>query len=402
MIHWIEETAAASQPGVWSVHGLNFDPLSTVYFDGLPAQIVGIDATGNEIQVVPPPGPPGHQAIVTVYNPDGQSSALTLPDGNVVFPYFSGGAASLTMSPGYIHAGTDRVIEIRGEGVYFVPGETVVGFGNSEVIARYVDVVSPTYLRAVVTVPPESTKGNYLVSVTSGLLVMTLPQRLRTGETPQASDAGPPMLRYGSVINSATMTRDLSPGVLASLFGENLTGSPAASAGSAPQQSGVRVTFNGQDAVLLAVTPGQINLQIPPSIAPGTAEVRVYAGDEVSEPMLMEVSRVSPGVFGAAHRDDSYVAGSSPAHPGEALALLVTGLGSALPARLGASSAADSRVQIQLGAMRLTPEAIEPVAGMPGLYRIRFSLPASLSSTTDVSLLVDGRRSNVVNLAVSR
>jgi uncharacterized protein (TIGR03437 family) len=404
VIHWIQETAAASQPGVWSVHGLNFDPLSTVYFDGLAAQIVGIDATGNEIQVVPPPGPPGHQAIVTVYNPDGQSSALTLPDGNVVFPYFSGGAASLTMSPEYIHAGTDRVIEIRGEGVYFVPGETVVGFGNSEVIARYVDVVSPTYLRAVVTVPPESTKGNYLVSVTSGLLVMTLPQRLRTGETPQASDAGPPMLRYGSVINSATMTPDLSPGVLASMFGENLTGSPAASAsaGSAPQQSGVRVTFNGQDAVLLAVTPGQINLQIPPSIAPGTAEVRVYAGDEVSEPMLMEVSRVSPGVFGAAHRDDSYVAGSSPARPGEALALLVTGLGSALPARLGASSAADSRVQIQLGAMRLTPEAIEPVAGMPGLYRIRFSLPASLSSTTDVSLLVDGRRSNVVNLAVSR
>jgi uncharacterized protein (TIGR03437 family) len=403
VIHWLEETADASQPGVWSVHGANFDPLSTVYFDGLPAQIVGIDAEGNEIQVAPPPGPPGHRAIVTVYNPDGQSSALTLPDGNVVFPYFSGGGASLTMSPEYIHAGTDRVVEIRGDGVFFVPGETVVGFGNSQVIARYVDVVTPTYLRAVVTVPPESTKGNYLVSVTSGLLVMTLPQRLRTGESPLNTTSGPPALHYGSVINSATMTRDLSPGVLASLFGENLTASAssAAAAGSAQQNGRVRVTFNGQDAALFAVTPGQINLQIPPGLSPGTAELRVYAGEQVSEPMLLELARVSPGVFGAARQNDSFVSSSNPAAAGETLALLATGLGN-VAARSGTAGGSDSRIQIQLGAARLTPEAVEPVASMPGLYRIRFSLPQALSANTDISLLVDGRRSNVVGLAVGR
>jgi uncharacterized protein (TIGR03437 family) len=407
VIHWLEEASAASQQGVWSVHGVNFNPLSTVYFDGLPAQIVGVDAQGNEIRVAPPPGPPGHRAIVTVYNPDGQSSALTLPDGNVIFPYFSGGAASLTMSPDYIHAGTDRVVEIRGEGVYFVPGETVLGFGNSEVIARYVDVVSPTHLRAVVTVPPESTKGSYLVSVTSGLLVMTLSQRLHTGEAPLTNEGGPPAVRYGGVINSATSTSDLSPGVLASLFGENLTAaveSAAALSSASPRQGGdVRVTFNGQQAVLFAVAPRQINLQIPPSVQPGAAELQVYAGDTVSQPMLVELARVSPGIFGVTHRDDASVSGSHPADPGESLSLWVTGLGSAASTRSGAAGGMpESRIQIQLGAARVSPETIELVASMPGLYRIHFSLPQAQSGATEVSLLVDGRRSNVIALPVRR
>ena len=408
VIHWIEPTPTSAGGDVWSVHGVNFDPLSAVYFDGLPSGIVEVDALGNEIQVVPPPGPPGHRAIVTVYNPDGQSSALTLPDGNVMFPYVnSSGASFLTMSPDYIHAGTDRVVEIRGDGVQFLPGETVVGFGSSEVVARYVDVISPTHLRAVVSVPPESTSGSYLVSVTSGLAVMTLGQRLRTGDAPVPIDGGPPMVRYGAVMNSATMTAQLSPGVLASLFGENLT--PAASSASLGNDSlhqpdNVRVTFNGQAATLLAVSPRQINLQIPPSVEPGSAELRVYAGDAVSEPMLVQIGRVSPGVFAATRADNSVVQGSNPAGRGETLALLATGLGSAvLPvAEENAPSAVNPAVQIQVGQVRLQPEAIEPAGGIPGLYLIRFRLPDSFSGTMEVSLLVDGRRSNLIELPVGR
>jgi uncharacterized protein (TIGR03437 family) len=398
VIHWIEEAAAAAQPGVWNVHGVNFDPLSTVYFDGLPARVLGSDVTGNEIRVVPPPGPPGHRAIVTVYNPDGQSSALTLPDGNVIFPYFSGGAASLTISPDYIHAGTDKVVDISGEGVQFVPGETVVGFGNSEVIARYVEVLSPTHLRAVVTVPPESTHGDYLVSVTSGLLVMTLSQRLHTGEAPISTEGGPPTVRYGGVVNSATMTRDLSPGVLASVFGENLTGPAAAalSAGS-PGQGGVKVTFNGQEAVVFAAAPRQINLQIPPAVKPGAAELRVYAGEAASEPILVEIARSSPGIFGVARADDSFISGSNPAAPGEALFLLATGLGNVA---VRAGDTLNSPIQVKLGGARLRPESIEPVASMPGLYRIRFRVPENLTGTTAAALVVDGRRSNVIELAI--
>jgi uncharacterized protein (TIGR03437 family) len=308
------------------------------------------------------------------------------------------------MSPEYIHAGTDKVVEISGEGVQFLPGETVVGFGNSEVIARYVEVLSPTHLRAVVTVPPESTHGDYLVSVTSGLLVMTLSQRLRTGESPLPTEGGPPTVRYGGVVNSATMTRDLSPGVLASVFGENLTGLAAASAAAlsadSPRQGGVKVTFNGQEAVLFAVAPRQINLQIPPSVKPGTAELRVYAGEEVSEPMLVEIARISPGVFAVARGDNSFVTSSAPAAPEETVFLLATGLGNAAVRTTGPNGTLDSPLQIKLGTGRLSPDGIEPVASMPGLYRIRFRVPPNLTATTDVSLLVDGRRSNVIELAV--
>jgi uncharacterized protein (TIGR03437 family) len=383
------------------VHGINFNPQSTVYFDGLPGGVIEIDAEGNEIQVEPPPAPPGHRAIVTVYNPDGQSSALTLPDGNITLSYTGGGAASLTMTPTYIHAGTDHVVEIRGEGVHFVPGETVVGFGASDVIARYVDVLSPTHLRAAVTVPPESTSGSYLVSVTSGLAVMTLPERLHTGSAPLSTEAGPPTVRYGSVINSATMTHDLSPGVLASVFGENFVPKAAANAaaGTAPSQAAVRVTFDGQEAAVLGIAPRPINLQIPPGLQRNAAELRVHIGDVVSESMLVQLARVSPGVFGVARQDNSFVQVSSPAARGETLVALATGLGD-VPQRANANL--NSLVKIQAGSARPRVEAIEAVAGMPGLYRIRFTLPESLAGTVGLSLIVDGRRSNVVELAVSR
>jgi uncharacterized protein (TIGR03437 family) len=405
VIHWVEEAVAAlEEDGVWSVHGINFDPLSTVYFDGLPGEVVQIDAEGDEIQVVPPPGPPGHRAIVTVYDPDGQSSALTLPDGNVTLSYDAGGSVSLTMSPSYIHAGTDRVVEIWAQGMSFVPGETVVGFGASDVVARHVDVMSPTHLRAAVTVPPESTSGSYLVSVTSGLSVVTLPEPLRTGPSPVSPEGGPPTIRYGSVVNSATMTQDLSPGVLASLFGENFVPAAAANAvlGTDPrsQPDAVRVTFDGRDAVVLGVAPRQINLQIPTSVQPGTAELRVYVGNAGSEPMLVQLARVSPGVFGVAREDNSFVQSSSPAARGETLVVLATGLGS-VPTR-SADSTLTSPVQIEVGGARPRVESIEAVANMPGLYRVRFSLPESLSGTVRLSVLVSGRRSNVVDIAVGR
>ena len=400
VIHWVEEVAGAEGESVWSVHGINFNPQSTVYFDGLPGEVVAIDAEGNEIQARPPPAPPGHRAIVTVYNPDGQSSALTLPDGNITLSYTGGGAASLTMTPTYIHAGTDHVVEIRGEGVHFVPGETVVGFGASDVVARYVDVLSPTHLRAAVTVPPESTSGSYLVSVTSGLSVMTLPERLRTGAAPLSSEAGPPTVRYGSVINSATMTHDLSPGVLASVFGENFVPKAAANTASgqdSASQAVVRVTFDGQEAAVLGVAPRQINLQIPPGLQRGAAELRVHVGDAVSESTLVQLARVSPGVFGVARLDNSFVQAGSPAARGETLVALATGLGD-VPQRTNA--ALNSPVQIRAGSARPRIEAIEAVASIPGLYRIRFTVPESLSGTVGLSLLVDGRRSNVVDLAV--
>jgi uncharacterized protein (TIGR03437 family) len=271
-------------------------------------------------------------------------------------------------------------------------------------VARYVDVVSPNHLRAVVTVPAESTSGNYLVSVTSGLSVLTLPERLSTGEAPLSLEGGAPTIRYGGVINSATSTHDVSPGVLASLFGENLVPRAAANgvslaAGRPRQADGVRVTFDGQDAVLLGVTPRQINLQIPVSVEPGTAELRVHIGGVVSDPMLVALLRVSPGVFGVVRPDNSFVQAGSPAGRGETLWVLATGLGSAA-AR--SSDASDSSMRVQVGSARLKPESVEPVAGMPGLYRIRFSLPASLAGNFHLSLLVEGRRSNAIDLAVGR
>jgi uncharacterized protein (TIGR03437 family) len=189
---------------------------------------------------------------------------------------------------------------------------------------------------------------------------------------------------------------------LASVFGENFVPQAAANAAlglDSPRQTTVRVTFDGQEAAVLGVAPRQINLQIPPGLKPGATEVRVHVGDVVSESMLVELARVSPGVFGVARQDNSFIQTSSPAARGETLAVLATGLGD-VPQR--ANAALSSLVQVRVGSTRPPVEAIEAVAGMPGLYRIRFSLPESVAGAVRLSLFVDGRRSNVVELAVSR
>ena len=406
VIHWVTPRFELGE-NLWGVRGTSIDARSTVFFDGLPASIVGVDPLLSEIVVEPPVGPPDHQAVVTVYNLDGQSSAQTLPDGNITFTYSSGPPAALHLSKTAAAPDTDLLIEFSAEGMTFVSGDTVIGFGTADISAREVRVLAPGRLQAVVTVRPAAAPGGYPVSVTSGLQLAGIESGFRVLDSPPL-DGSAPVLRFGGLVNAATGEPNLSPGVLATLMGKNpvALGSTGVEAPSDPS-----VTFNGLPARLIEVDPERISLQLPVDLDPGFAVLRVDNVVAVSEPQLVRIERASPGLFGAFHEDGVTIDAGAPALPTERIVLATTGLGAAF-----ATAAANQQdptgdintlddlpaVSVIFGERRLRPVAVEPSEGNPGLYLVRVTVPRSAADKhVAVSLLVDGFRGNEVDIPVT-
>lgn len=330
-------------------------------------------------------GPPGRRSVVTVYNPDGQSSAFTLPDGNVVFSFSPGPERFISLSPPAAEADSDVVVEISGVNTEFLSGDSVVGFGTSDVVAREIHVLNPGKIQAVVTVRGGAQPGLYKASVTTGLEILEAASGFRVTNPLALSDK--PRVRYLSLVNSATLQPRLSPGALASLFGARLAVEGAA--------DGVRVTLNGVPAALLSVSPTQINLQIPPVLTAGTVVVEVFNGVAAGDPMLVRLESVAPGLFALLHADGRLVDEASPATAGETVALLATGLRAEHVAR------PSKTVQVAVGPLRAEAAAVEAVTSFPGLYAIRFQVPAADASPPLVSVWVDGERSNTLPLPLA-
>jgi len=152
-------------------------PVSTiVLFDGQSGVVQGTTKTGQLI-VTPPPAQSGYTATVVALNSDGQSSLFLNPTPPT-FTY--GGAAaipaalaapSLTVTPETLVAGTATTVDVVGANTNFVAGQTVVGFGTSDVVVNQVTVMSPTHLSVQVT--PNVTVATSGINVTIGLGVIS-------------------------------------------------------------------------------------------------------------------------------------------------------------------------------------------------------------------------------------
>ena len=136
-----------------------------------------------------------------------------------------------------------------------------------------------------------------------------------------------PVIAAGGIVSAASFTAPIAPGALFSLFGSNFSGA-----------TGVEV--NGAAAPLIAVTPGQINAQLPYEVAAGTAGAVVVTPAGRSAPVQFNVAAAAIGMFTyagsdraiAANQDNSLNAPATPEARGRAIVLYVTGLGAVSPA----------------------------------------------------------------------
>ena len=104
-----------------------------------------------------------------------------------------------------------------------------------------------------------------------------------------------------TVVSAADYQAPVAPNSLVSVFGTSLStvtqSAQLDSAGQLPTQiGGVSVTFNGQAAALVYISPGQINLIVPEGVQPGTATVRAVSSVATAQGTA-NIRKVAPSLF---------------------------------------------------------------------------------------------------------
>lgn len=209
--------------------------------------------------------------------------------------------------------------------------------------------------------------------------------------------ADPPRLAVAAVVSGADFNSAGAPGAIMTLFANAIPGVDnviAASRYPLPTTlGGVTVRVNGVAAPLYAVTPFQINFQLPWDVS---GEVSVTIDGDVAPAFRLRVGAAAPALFAVAQRgaDSSLISGSNPAARGEVVVLYASGLGmvsnppaagAAAPVSPLAAVAAATEVSIGGRAARVEFAGLAP--GFAGLYQINAVVPPD-AGTGDLEVVV--------------
>jgi len=114
-----------------------------------------------------------------------------------------------------------------------------------------------------------------------------------------AGAAARPVINPDGIVIHAGVSAAVSPGSLADIYGTNLASAQATAAGAPlPTTLGnVQVTVNGTLAPLYYVSAGQVDFQIPYSVAPGPALVRVTSNGIAGGSAGITVQQAAPSLL---------------------------------------------------------------------------------------------------------
>ena len=227
---------------------------------------------------------------------------------------------------------------------------TVIGTGQ----AAYYGDGGPG-LQAAVNFPAGLTfdgSGNLIIADTDNSVIRTF--------VPGGSSGSKPVISAGGVITASQFGEfsTIAPGAWIEIYGSNLANtttdwSNAFHGINAPTSlGGTTVTIGGLNTYVEYVSPGQVNVQAPFALNPGTQQMVVSTAAGQSANYSVNVANTSPGLYapsiflvggkqyvGAQHQDGTWVmpagavAGitSSPAKAGETITFYGVGFGQVNP-----------------------------------------------------------------------
>jgi hypothetical protein len=203
------------------------------------------------------------------------------------------------------------------------------------------------------------------------------------------------------VVNAASFAPGLSPGSLATVFGNGLTALPGIVESAVfPLPSslgGISVQLNGVAAPIIAVADvngqEQINFQVPYELAgASTASVVVSVNGESSAPVEVPIVNAQPEIFVITRS-------------GGAATIWATGLGAVSnaprtgqPAPVSPLATLSGQVSVTIGGVTAPASFAGLAPNFAGLYQVNVSVPAGVSSGSPVALVVGAATSKPVTL----
>jgi hypothetical protein len=272
------------------VTGSGITASSTVLFDGLEARFAGFDGETGALTVVPPPGSSGHKAVVTALNIDGQSSMFmdAYRDPLPSYTYAASTTPSITyINPAQLRAGSEAMIEIRGVGTGFTPGQTVLGFGSSDELVRRVWVLGKGRLIANVRVSATAAPGALPLTITTGLKTFQVQNALTVlgGQTA-------PLIPEPGMVNPTNGQASVHAGGKAILTILNLPEPAPAVAIRIGNVDAAAV-----DAVVESVSGNSVAIEIPAVLEIGPAVVYVTVGGTALQPFVISIDNAPPQIL---------------------------------------------------------------------------------------------------------
>ena len=245
--------------------------------------------------------------------------------------------------------------------------------------------------------------GNVLVADTGNNLIRKL--------TP-VSSAGPPVINNGGIVGASLFGQftQVAPGSWIEIYGTNLANNSRPwktsdfKGSTAPQSlDGTSVTIGGQPAYVSYISPTQVNVQVPTTIASGPQRVIVTSPNGSSLPYILSLGPLEPGFFAPpqinlgglqyvwGQLSDGSVAlpatasvtgvASRPAKAGETMVLYGVGFGPVTPSIpagqiTGVSNQLAEAFHVQFGGVPATAIAYAGLApGLVGLYQVNVTVP---------------------------
>jgi uncharacterized protein (TIGR03437 family) len=195
----------------------------------------------------------------------------------------------------------------------------------------------------------------------------------------------------GAVVNAASFNASIAPGSLIAIFGSNL-----ARATAVAQQiplpislADTYVTINGVEAPLLYVSPQQINAQVPPQTATGTATVTVTSSGASTPAGSFQVAAVAPEIFIAGtnrllalNENGSVNSDANPAAAGSIVTVFLTG------------QAALTNPAASIGNLAAPLTYAGPTPGTVGVAQMNMRVPALPPGDYELMVTVGGVTSN--------
>jgi hypothetical protein len=375
-------TVTAAVPNVdgsVSISGTNFGADSLIYFDGLPAIIRNMNPQAGQATVVPPPGASGQQSTIVVYNHDGQNSLFVQGNSTVTYSYPAAPTPSISIAPNSLPAGSEALVTITGTNTAFTQGQTIAGFGSSDVYVRNVIVQSPTQLLVDLSIPPGAVNAALEASVIAGFQISSLPNAFQI--TPPAATPIPAVIP--ALQNATPGQTGAYPGAAVSFTGSNLV------AGTASPS----VTINGNPVPVLAASSSAVTILLPSNLSQGAAILGVNNGTASSFPVAVSISALPATITSVQNAANIAVTPSAPIAGGNVVNVYLSGFASQT------AVIAPSEVTVNVGG--INHPAIEIAPAGSGLFLVRFVLSNLVPTGTQTPVIVylDGNSSYTAYIA---